>query len=236
MSYFTADTLRFFRGLARHNERPWFEAHRADWERHARDPMRALVEEIDVRLGRVAPEIVGDPMRSVFRIHRDIRFAKDKSPYKTHAACWFFHRDGRSQVGREAEGGGAGFYFQVAPGGSFVGGGLWMPPRPALRRLRAAIAANPRAFGRAADSPAVRRRFGGLSEEEMLTRMPRGYAEDHPAARWLRHQSFTLGRALTDAQVTSARLPALLLADFALIVPLVRWINSTLGLAPASRR
>lgn len=236
MPYFTRDTLAFLSGLARHNDRVWFEAHRPAYETHVRGAMRAFVEEMDLRLGRVAPEIVGDPVRSVFRIHRDIRFSKDKSPYKTHVAAWFFHRDGRARVGREAEGGGAGFYIQIAPKGSFVGGGLWMPPRPTLNRLRLAIAADPRGFARAADRPAVRRRFGGLSEGSMLQRMPRGFGEDHPAARWMRFQSFTLGRALADREALGARLPAVVEADFARMLPLVRWLNAALGLAPSPRR
>src|SRR5258705_6180506 len=120
---FTAATLTFLRGLKRHNERPWFEAHRDEYEAVVKDPMRDLIEEMDVRLARLAPEIIGDPKRSMFRIYRDIRFSADKSPYKTHASCWFYHRDGSRAVGREAAGGGAGFYFQIAPGDSFSGGG-----------------------------------------------------------------------------------------------------------------
>src|SRR3989441_8380494 len=89
---FTAATFRFFRGLARNNAKPWFEAHRVEYEREVRAPMHTLIEEMDVRLARFAPEIAGDPKRSMFRIYRDIRFSKDKSPYKTHAACWFYHR------------------------------------------------------------------------------------------------------------------------------------------------
>lgn len=236
MPYFTRATLAFFRGLTRNNTREWFEAHRADYEAHVKAPMRAFVEEMDVRIGGFAPEIVGDPVRSVFRIHRDIRFAKDKSPYKTHAGCWFFHRDGRSKVGREAEGSGAGFYFQVAPGDSFAGGGIWMPPRGALNRMRAAIAADPKGFERAANGLKIRRRFGGPSEEAQLKRMPRGYAAGHPAARWLRLESFTVGRPYTDAQATSGRLTSLVASDFEAMVPLVRWINGVLRLPEAKRR
>ena len=232
---FTTATLRFLRGLARNNRKPWFDAHRAEYEAVVQAPMRELIEEMDARLARFAPEIIGDPRRSMFRIYRDIRFSKDKSPYKTHAACWLHHRDGSRAVGRDAAGGGAGFYFQIAPGTCFVGGGMWMP-REALHRLRDAIAEDPRRFERIVTDRRVARRFGGLSDEAMLTRVPRGYAADHPAARWLRFQSFTLGRALTNAQAVSARLPALLEADFRLMVPLVRWINGVLGLKTAERR
>ena len=233
---FSRATLGFLRGLARNNKKPWFEAHRGDYEADVLTPMRALIEEMDVRLARVAPEIIGDPRRSMFRIYRDIRFSKDKSPYKTHAACWFYHRDGTRAVGREATGGGAGFYFQIAPGNSFTGGGMWMPPREALLNMRNAIAEKPKLFERIVTDRRVTRRFGGLDDEAMLTRVPRGFAPDHPAGRWLKFQSFTLGRRLTDAQALSPKLPALLEADFRLIAPLVRWINRVLGLKPAEQR
>ncbi|MBI2072515.1 MAG: DUF2461 domain-containing protein [Gemmatimonadetes bacterium] len=233
---FTAATVRFFRGLRRNNVKSWFEAHRAEYERDVRDPMRALIEEMDTRLGGVAPEISGDPKRSMFRIYRDIRFSKDKSPYKTHAACWFHHWDADRRVGSQAEGGSAGFYFQVAPRGSFVGGGTWMPPRPVLNRIRDAIAEDPRGFERVVRAPRLIRRFQGLSDEAVLKRTPRGFTEDHPAARWLKYQSFVTGRMLTDRQVTSRRLPALLEEDFKAMLPLVRWLNGVLGLKPAEHR
>jgi uncharacterized protein (TIGR02453 family) len=235
-TFFTARSLTFLRGLARNNRRNWFEAHRADYESEILAPLRALVEEMDVRLASLAPEIVGDPRRSVFRIYRDVRFSKDKSPYKTHAACWFYHRDASHRVGQESHGGGGGLYFQIAPGESFTGGGIWMPPREALAKLRDAMAEKPAAFERTVLAPAVRRRLGALDDEAVLTRVPRGYAPDHKAARWLRYKSFTLGRALTDAQATGSKLPDLLAQDFALMLPLVRWINGALGLKSAARR
>jgi len=233
---FSAATLGYLRNLKRHNERPWFEAHRAEYEGDVKAPMRELIEEMDVRLARLAPEIIGDPKRSMFRIYRDIRFSADKSPYKTHASCWFYHRDGTRAVGREAAGGGAGFYFQIAPGDSFTGGGMWMPPREALINLRDAIAEDPKGFAKLATDKRLLRRFGGLDEDAMLRRVPRGFAPDHPGARWLKFQSFVTGRALSDAQAVSARLPALLEADFKVMVPLVRWINQVLRLRAAQRR
>ncbi len=180
--------------------------------------------------------IIGDPKRSMFRINRDIRFSTDKSPYKTHAACWFRHRDASHQVGGDAEEGSAGLYFHLQPGKSFVGAGIWMPPRPALNKLRDAIAEDVRPFARIIERPAAKRRFGGLDDEAMLKRMPRGFAEDHRAAKWLRYQSFTIGRELSDKQVLGARLPALLEDDFTLMLPLVRWLNRALGLSPATSR
>ncbi len=233
---FTSATLTFFRGLARHNAKPWFEAHRADYEQEVVAPMRALIEEMDVRLARFAPEITGHPKRSMFRIYRDVRFSKDKSPYKTNAGCWFWHRDADPRVGDSAEGGGAGFYFHLQPGSSFTGAGIWMPPRPLLGKLRDAIADDPRGFERAVKNPSFVRRFGGLDDEHTLKRMPRGFAETHPAARWLKFQSFISGRDLSDKKVTSPRLAAVLQEDFSKLLPLVRWLNGALGLKTATTR
>jgi uncharacterized protein (TIGR02453 family) len=237
---FTPRAFTFLRGLARHNEKPWFEAHREAYERDLRAPMIALVDEMDARLGAFAPEIVGDRRRSVFRIHRDVRFSKDKRPYKTNAACWFFHRDvGRARGGDTAGGtvhGGAGFYFQLAPGDCWAGGGLWMPPRPALALIRDAVAEDHRSFERIVRARAFVERFGARDAEAMLKRVPRGYDADHPAADWLRYQSFTAGRRLDDAEPLGAGLPALLEADYRVLLPLVRWLNAALGLPAADRR
>jgi len=224
---FTPAALRFFRGLAKNNNKEWFEAHRADYDGEVREPMRDLIGEMNARFAKFAPEIGGDPKRSMFRINRDIRFSSDKSPYKTHAACWFHHRRATSRVGSEADAGSAGFYFHLEPGKSFVGGGLWMPPRPQLNRLRDAIAHDPVGFDRVARG--LTKKYGGLDDEAVLKRMPRGFAEDHPAAKWLRYQSFVSGRPVTDAQVTDAKLPALLAKEFQGLLPLVRWLNGALG-------
>jgi uncharacterized protein (TIGR02453 family) len=232
---FTKRALGFFRGLARNNAKPWFEAHRDEYETEVRGPMRELIADLDVRFAGFAPEIGADPKRSMFRINRDIRFSKDKSPYKTHAACWFHHLNASRNVGAGEFAGSAGYYFHLEPGGrSMIGGGIWMPPRPQLNTLHKAIADDPIGFDRMARS--IPRRFGGLDDETKLKRMPRGYPEDHPAARWLRFQSFTSGHTLTDAQVTSASLVSLIAREYEALLPLVRWLNAPLGFKPASRR
>ena len=230
MSHFDAASLRFLSSLARHNDRDWFAANRGTYEEHVRGPMAEFVEEMDIRLSRFAPELTGDPKRSVFRIHRDTRFSKDKSPYKTNAGCWFFHEAGSSKVGRDAHGGGAGLYFHLQPGHCFAAGGCWMPPRPALLRFRAALVDDQRGFEKIVRAPAFRRRFGALSDEGALKGVPRGYDAGHPAAGWLRLTSFTVSRPLTDAQVTGPRLAATVASDFEAMVPLVRWLNDALGL------
>src|SRR5262245_19636396 len=157
--------LGFLGALARNNEKAWFEANRDVYEREVREPMRLLVETVDAKLGSIAPEIVGDPKRSMFRIHRDVRFSKDKSPYKTNAGAWFYHRDAGRKVGTVGEGGGAGFYFHMDPTTCFMAGGLWMPARPALVRIREAIAGQPAAPKSLTTAPGFRRRFHGLNTQ-----------------------------------------------------------------------
>lgn len=218
--------FRFFRGLKKNNNKAWFEAHRPEYENAVREPLRALIQDMDQRFRKFAPEIGGDPKRSMFRINRDIRFSKDKSPYKTHAGCWFNHRMANSKVGSEAAGGSAGFYFHLEPGTSMVAAGLWMPARPQLDKLREAIAEDHKAFDRMTKTL---KRYGGLDDYAKLKRMPRGYDENHPAAEWLKLQSFTTSRRLTDSQVAGSRLPAILEKEFAAMLPLVRWLNGALG-------
>jgi uncharacterized protein (TIGR02453 family) len=232
---FPPGALRFLRGLERHNEKAWFETHRADYETQLKTPMLAFIEEVDARLGTLAPEIVGT-RRSLFRIHRDVRFSRDKRPYKTHASCWFYHRDAGRAVGENAAHGGAGFYFHVAPGEVYVGGGVWMPPRPALARIRDAIVEDPDGWEALMQDRAFRRRFGGLEREQMLKTMPRGFSKEHPSAEWLRFQSFTAGRRLDEAVIGSARLVDTVLRDYTVLLPLVRWINAASGLRAATQR
>ena len=233
---FTGRSLRFLRALGRHNDRNWFAAHRAEYETDVRDPMRALVEEMDVRLARLAPEMVGDPARSIFRLHRDVRFSADKAPFKTHAAAQFYHRDAGRGAGVDAAGAGASFYFHLDPAESFVAGGLWMPARPALNAVRDAIAADPAGFEEIVTDRGFRRRFGGLEDDAVLKRMPRGFDDAHPGARWLRYRSFVGYRPLTQDEVTGPRLPAVLDRHFAALLPLVRWLNGALGYRPAAQR
>ena len=232
---FRPAALTFLRSLARNNRKEWFEENRERYENEIKRPLMALIEEVDVRLASFAPEIIGS-RKSLFRIHRDVRFSKDKSPYKTHAACWFYHRDAGRAVGENAAHGGAGFYFHFAPGEVFTGGGVWMPPRPVLVRIRSAIAEAPEVFSDIVSAPAFKRRFGKLEQEHMLQRMPRGFAPDHPAGDWLRYQSFTAGHALTEAQLGSRKLIDILARDYELMLPLVRWINGVSGLPEATSR
>jgi uncharacterized protein (TIGR02453 family) len=227
--------IRFLAQLKRHNTRPWFEANRPVYEAEIRSPLKSLVEEVDVHLARIAPEITGDPRRSIFRIHRDVRFSRDKSPYKTHAACWFYHQDAGRGVGGEAQGG-AGFYFHFSPTESLLGAGIWMPPRDSLARLRQALVDDLESFEQIVLSRRFRRRFGKLDDEARLKRAPRGFTEGHPAAPWLLYQSFTVGRSLSRNELHAPALPRTLAREFAALTPFVRWLNTALGFQALDRR
>lgn len=233
---FRPAALTFLRSLERNNNREWFEANRERYERDVKRPLQLLVEEVDVRLAEIAPEIVGDPKRSIFRIHRDVRFSKDKSPYKTNAAAWFRHRDAGHSVGTRAVHGGAGFYFHIAPDECIVAGGIWMPPTEAVKELRDAIAEDHETLRDILGERAFKRAYGELDPEARLTRTPRGYDPEHEAADLLRYRSFTVSAPLTEAEVLSPKLPDLLAKRYALMVPFVRWLNGALGLRAHARR
>lgn len=235
---FRPAALTFLRALGRNNRREWFEAQRATYEREIRTPLKAFVEELDVRFAGVAPEFVGDPRSSLFRIHRDVRFSPDKSPYKTHAAFWIFHRAPGRGVGQTVDGG-AGFYFHLEPGASMVAAGLWMPPRPKLQLVRDAIADDVASWEAVVNHRAFVKRFGGLTTDDpgvLLKRMPRGYEPGHPAERWLRFKSFTVSRALADDEALSPKVADLVMKDCVAMVPFARWLNRALGFLPATHR
>jgi uncharacterized protein (TIGR02453 family) len=237
-SKFTPEALTFLRGLKRNNNKPWFEAKRPVYDRAVLGPLRDLADELDIRFAKLAPEFVAPRKHALFRIHRDVRFSKDKSPYKTHAALWVFHRDAGRGVGRDAHGG-AGFYFHIEPSASLVAGGFWMPPRPILNTIRERIAEHQRDFEKLVKNPTFKKKFGGLTDDEpgvRLTRTPRGFAPEHPAAHWLRFNSFTASRPLTDAEVLSPKLVDNILKDYAALLPLVRWLNGSLGHGASSSR
>lgn len=233
---FPPRAMTFLRGLKKNNRKEWFEAHREDYDDALRTPMKLLIDDVDVRLATFIPEIIGSAKKSMFRIHRDVRFSKDKSPYKTNAACWFFHRDSGGGVGGEAAHGGAGFYFHMAPGEIFCGGGIWMPPRPALAKIRESLADDYEGFNDIVLDKAFKRRFGALDPEAKLTRMPRGFDPDHPAGDWLRYQSFTAGTAVLLTDIQSAKLPDVLAKHYKAMTPFIRWLNTALGLRPSSGR
>ena len=188
--WFTDGLFVFLEELALHNDRDWFERNKERYLRDVRDPFLRFIEGVGPALKEVAPRLVADPRPvggSMFRIYRDTRFSKDKSPYKTNAAAHFPHRDGRELHG-------PGFYVSLGPHEVEVGGGLWHPEPEPLQRIRSAIAGKPAPWRKALAAPGMERlAWWG----DALKRTPRGFPEGHPMDAWLRRKDFAAGAELT---------------------------------------
>lgn len=220
---FTRKTIAFLRALKRNNDREWFRARKDEYEAHVRGPMVAVLARLAEDLRAFAPELVADPKVSLYRIYRDTRFSEDKTPLKTHAAAHLPHRTLRKH--------GAGLYFEVAPGWVWIGGGIYMPETRELAAIRAHVDAHHRALRTIVEAKAFLAAAGALHGAQ-LTRVPRGYAKDHPAAHYLRFRQFLAGREYPPEFAYDARFYAELVGVFRHVAPLVRFLNAPLLAGP----
>jgi len=218
---FTPKTISFLKALKRNNTREWFHARKDQYEAHVREPMIAVVERLADDFRGFAPELIASPKKSLFRIYRDTRFSSDKKPLKTHAAAVFRTRDLPWKQG-------AGLYFEVAGGWVWIGGGMWRPEPPELVRLREHIAETWPEIRDITRAAAFKRQFEELSGETM-TRVPRGYPADHPAAAFLKFRQFYGGAEFPAALAHSRAFYPTLVATFKALMPLVRFLNEPLG-------
>lgn len=181
--------FRFFSELARHNERQWFEENKARYVEDVRDPLLRFIEVFGARLAKISRQMVADPRPvggSLFRIHRDTRFSRDKTPYKTHAGLHFRHAAGRDVHAPI-------FYLHLQPGMVFAAAGMWRPPAEAVKQVRDAIVARPDAWRRAVRSCPL------SHEDDRLKRPPRGYDPAHPLVEDLKRQTFITSTHFTQA-------------------------------------
>ncbi len=216
---FTPKTLSFLRSLKRNNKREWFHERRDQYELHCRQPMTAVIERLADDFRSFAPDLIADPKVSLFRQFRDTRFSDDKTPMKTHIAATFPNR----ALGRMN---GAGMYFEVAPGWVWIGGGLWRPDTSQLHLVREHIASSHRQLDKIVTSPAFKK-IGGLQGDTM-TRVPRGFAKDHPAAGYLQYRQFMGFREEPAAFATTKDFYKQLRNTLETITPLVRFLNEPL--------
>jgi uncharacterized protein (TIGR02453 family) len=217
---FTPATLSFLRALKRNNNRDWFKARRERYERDVREPMLRVIERLAVDFKKVAPELVASPKASMYRIYRDTRFSGDKTPLKTNVSAVFPWRGlARHQ--------GAGLYFEVAPTWVWIGGGMYAPEPAHLVKVREHIAETFPEIRTLSHNRTFVKMFGGLGGET-LTRVPRGYAKDHPAADFLRHKQFLAGRELPAEVAARDDFYAELVATFKAAMPLIRFLNEPL--------
>jgi uncharacterized protein (TIGR02453 family) len=223
-AYFTADTLSFLRDLAAHNERPWFQANKERYLASVHEPALQFIADFAPRLAKISPHLVADPRPSggsLFRIYRDTRFGKDKTPYKTFVAMRFGHEAG---LGVHAPG----LYLHIEPGNSYAGVGLYRPETALARRIRQAIVDDPARWKRAAHSPA----FLGTwtADGETLVRPPQGVDPAHPLLEDLKRKDFIAGAPLDDELITSERLLPEYAAMCKKAVPYMRFLTETVGL------
>jgi uncharacterized protein (TIGR02453 family) len=226
-SAFPKEGLQFLRLLKRNNNREWFQRHKGIYESHVKAPIHNLIEALGRDFQNFAPELVASPKVSAYRIHRDTRFAKDKSPYKTHVAAVFPH----AGLGKHE---GAALYLHIDPSELFVGGGLYMPLPEDLQVIRNHIAENPDRLDRIVQAPAFRRMFGPIHGEQ-LTRVPRGFPADHPAADYLKYKQFLASRSLDAKIVTSPGFYKVVVETFRGMLPFIRFLNEPIVKARRTR-
>jgi uncharacterized protein (TIGR02453 family) len=220
---FTRKTVAFLRALKRNNDRAWFKERKAEYETHVRGPMIALLAHLADDFQSFAPELVADPRVSLFRIYRDTRFSADKTPLKTNAAAHFPDRRLRKA--------GAGLYLEVAPKWVWIGGGIYMPEAHELVAIRAHVGAHHTKLRKIVEARSFIRAVGHLHGEQ-LTRVPRGYASDHPAVHYLRFRQFLAGREYPAEFACETRFYPEVLKIFRQVAPLVRFLNAPLLARP----
>ena len=219
---FKPDALQFLADLAENNERAWFQPRKADYERLIKEPFESLCVALADRFASRGLPLVADPARSPFRIYRDVRFSKDKSPYKTAQGAQFPWQGG-APTGRTSVG--VGGYFHLEPGSIFVGGGMWHPDRAVLADFRERVDRDPGSVLAATQDERFHAVFGSVSGES-LARNPKGYPADHPHGELLRLKDVIFSRRLSDVDVGTPELPDLIAADLDAARPVLQLLAS----------
>jgi uncharacterized protein (TIGR02453 family) len=216
-SGFSPDALSFLRALRRNNRRDWFQPRKEKYEALIKAPMLELIECLNHEFARFAPNYITPPQKSVYRIYRDTRFAKDKTPYKTHISAIFPRH---TAVKRE----GAVFYFHFTEKELLVFGGVYSPEREELLAYRSLLAERYEEFQQVLAGKELKRLTSGL-EGEQLSRMPKGFPVDHPAESLLRHRQWYLESTLDVKVIHSPKLVSEMARRFAVMAPMVEFLN-----------
>ena len=222
---FSPESRVFLQQLSENNERAWFEAHKADYERTLRQPALDFIEAMAGPLAGFAPNFRFFFRRmdgSLMRLHRDTRFSNDKSPYKTNLGIQFRHA-----LGKDVHA--PGFYVHLSPMECFLGVGCWSPEPEVLKRIRDAVADRPDRWFRASQDEAFRRRFELAGDS--LSRPPRGYTADHPAIDDLKRKGFIAVSEITWEQAGAMEFVARVAEAFAASTPFMGFLCGSLGLS-----
>ena len=212
------NTIKFLQQLAKNNNKDWFDKHRDEYA-IAKQDFEELVAGVLHGLGASEPVFKDLQAKDcIFRIFRDVRFSKDKTPYKAHFSAGF------SKGGKKTQG--AGYYLHIEPGGkSMAGGGLWMPEAPMLKAIRQEIDYNFKEFKKIIDDKKFKKLFGNISGEQLKT-VPKNYTADNPAIEYLKMKSFVAGNeSITDTDLTGKTLTKKILESFNTMRPFIDFLN-----------
>ena len=215
-------TIKFLKDLKRNNNKPWFDNHRKEYE-NARQDFSHFIQLVIDKHAKTDPSIGSLKAKEcIFRINRDIRFSKDKSPYKTNLGA-SINRGGKKSIF-------GGYYFHCEPGESFIGGGVWMPMPPELKKIRQEIDYSLDEFNKIISSRRFRDVYGELydGEDVSLSKVPQGFEKNNPAAPYLKLKSILAMKKFSEKEILSKDLLRQSLQAFEALQPLVQFINRAL--------
>lgn len=222
--YITPKLFSFLRDLKNNNDREWFEANKDRFEEEVRSPLLAFIDDFAEPLYKISPHFRADARKSggsLFRIYRDVRFSKDKTPYKTHAGVHFRHERAK---GAHAPG----FYLHLDPKEIFMGAGIWRPDKEALLQIRASMLDKPAVWKKAVGGAAFRREL--TLDGDSYKRPPVGIDRDHPLFEDLMRKDFIAVTDATKADVLAADFPKKFAATCKAAGPLVKFLAESLAL------
>jgi uncharacterized protein (TIGR02453 family) len=217
---FPEEGIDFLKRLKKNNNREWFAKRKSEYEDFVKLPMQSLITSLKAPMAKLMPEIDVNPKQSMFRIYRDTRFSKNKTPYKTHVAA-VFHLRGHWQDS-------AGFYVHIEPGNIYVGGGIYMPNSQQLKLIRQTIAERTKEFRSIVEDNTFKKTFKTL-EGDKLQRAPLGYPIDHPMIEWLRFKSYYTGVEWKEKECYSPKFLDKIVSIYRDMLPLIRFLNEALG-------
>jgi uncharacterized protein (TIGR02453 family) len=212
------DTLKFLKDLKKNNNKAWLDSHRVEYE-VTRKVFIEFVDELLIELKKINPSIDVEKGRDcVFRINRDIRFAKDKSPYKNNYGAGF------SKGGKKSPW--PGFYFHIEPNGNnYIGGGLWQPEKEVLQKVRQEIDYNFSDFKKIINKPSFKKTFPILIDDDKLKTAPKGYGITNPAIEYLKFKNFVTGVSFKDTEVLDKNFIKKVLIVYKELNPLINFLS-----------
>jgi len=212
--------LDFLVLLKSNNNREWFLANKKQYE-EAKNELLNLVETLINGLGKFEPEIATlEPKKCIFRINKDIRFSKDKSPYKTNMGAYFSAEGKKSNL--------AGYYVHIEPDNCFIAGGCYGPEAPVLKSIRQEIDYNLKDFNAILTHKNFVKTFGELEQTMKTKTMPKGYTADNEAAEHLKLKSFIATKNMSDKEVANKDFPTHILASFQALHPFIQFLNEAI--------